>query len=144
MKTKNGLKILCLTLINIISTSAILFCRQFTLLNGGRGQGTAFSLCDCLLNKSPNFPTLCILGLAAALFSILSIPLLLLVKGRAALVPCFFITLCEILIIFYIIFFLPLKIGEITVLVNSVTFFPMLLAFADSLTALLFFTKAKN
>ena len=144
MKTKNGLKIFCLIIVNLISAAAIIFCRQFTLLNGAYGQGTDFSLCDCILNKSPNFPALCIFGIAAALFSILSVPLSVLIKRRAALVPFFVITLCEILTVFYIIFFLPFKAGEIIALVNNAAFFPMFSAFADSLIALSLFTKAKK
>ena len=138
MNIKNGLKAMCFIVINVISSAAILLCRQFTFADSSSAQENVFSVFDCFQNKSADFVPLYILGFLTVLFALVSIPFLLFFKGIASFVPCFLITLCEILSVFYVIFVLAVKKEALMFFVNSNAFIPMLLAFTDSLIALSF------
>lgn len=144
MSVKNIFKLTLTVILNCVSVTAIFLFRQFSVIGGDTQGELRFSALDIFTDKSTDYTVIKILAVLSIASALISVLLFVFKLQKAGCVSNFFVALCEILMLFLMIFGAAGHSARAFTFANSNAFLPMLLSMLSSLVPLMWCCGKKN
>lgn len=144
MNVKSILKIIFTVILNCASVTAVFLFRQFSVMGNGTPGELRFSVLDIFTHKSTDYTVIKILAVLSLVLALISVLLFSFKLKKAGCVSSFLIALCEILMLFLMIFGAAGHSAGASTFANSNAFLPLLLSMLNSLVPLMWCYGKKN
>lgn len=145
MKVNSLFKSALIVIFNCAGVLSIFLFRQFSILEMNTAKVSEFSVFDLFQNGNRDFNILKAFGIMSIVFAVISILLFVFKSFKAGFLSSFVIALCEIVMLFLIIFGAAGgNSAEIFTFANSNAFLPMLLSMLSSMISLIWCCGKNN